>query len=211
MLLPPPDVASGFEDTLPDTSRYPVDGRDSSAPASAEMQWERAPARARRLPALAELEAFDATQFDRQTVTGDPRASRSEPLGEGDKMLRRFEAGDYTGALILAETLLTTNPDDERAQHCAESCHRHLTEMYLSRLGGRSPRAPNRPVADQMPRLALDHRAGFLLSCIDGKRSIDELPDMSGMPPLDAVRILYELVQEGAVEAGAPRAKPTQR
>jgi hypothetical protein len=47
--------------------------------------------------------------------------------------------------------------------------------------------------------MALDHRAGFLLSRIDGTMSIEELLDVSGMPPADALAILRDLYQRGVV------------
>ena len=50
--------------------------------------------------------------------------------------------------------------------------------------------------------LHLDHRAGFLLSCIDGMSSIDDILDVSGMRELDALRILFELVQENVIAPG---------
>ena len=39
---------------------------------------------------------------------------------------------------------------------------------------------------------------------------LDEVLDMSGMPALDTVRLLYELLQEGAivVEPPPPRSSP---
>jgi hypothetical protein len=50
--------------------------------------------------------------------------------------------------------------------------------------------------------LSLDHRAGFVLSCVDGYSSIDEILDVSGMPPLDALRVLYELLQQRIIAVG---------
>ena len=51
----------------------------------------------------------------------------------------------------------------------------------------------------QLAKLGLDHRAGFVLSMIDGATAIETLIDMSGLPRVDVLRILDEVVQSGAV------------
>jgi hypothetical protein len=51
----------------------------------------------------------------------------------------------------------------------------------------------------QMRWLSIDHRAGFVLSLIDGSVSVETVLDLSGMPRLDALRILHELVQQRIV------------
>jgi hypothetical protein len=47
--------------------------------------------------------------------------------------------------------------------------------------------------------LGLDHRAGFLLSRIDGVATVDELVDVSGMGRLEALKILAELLEAKAI------------
>jgi hypothetical protein len=47
----------------------------------------------------------------------------------------------------------------------------------------------------------LDPRAAFLLSRLDGSMSIDDLLDVSGMPRLEAMRVLALLMRHGAVVA----------
>lgn len=46
---------------------------------------------------------------------------------------------------------------------------------------------------------SLDHRAGFLLSIIDGSFTVPELLDVCGMPQMDALALLYELTERGVV------------
>ena len=45
----------------------------------------------------------------------------------------------------------------------------------------------------------LDPRAAFLLSRIDGCMTVDDLLDVSGMPRLEAMRVLALLIRHGAV------------
>jgi len=70
----------------------------------------------------------------------------------------------------------------------------------LARLGG--ARKIPKPAVDQgkVVALKLDHRAGFVLSLVDGSSSIDDILDVSGMPRRDALRILCELVDRGAIK-----------
>jgi hypothetical protein len=51
----------------------------------------------------------------------------------------------------------------------------------------------------QLRWLGLDHRSGFLLSRIDGLSTVDELLDVCGMPRLEALKTLSELLERGAI------------
>lgn len=117
----------------------------------------------------------------------------------------RLNAGDFGRALVLAEAALDAHPGNADLARSAETCRDELYKRYLERLGA----------ADNVPRLAmkhgaitglaLDHRAGFLLSCVDGGSTVEEIIDVSAMPRLEAVRVLYELLQEGVIEMTARR------
>jgi hypothetical protein len=134
---------------------------------------------------------------ERATLPGfDP----DDPI---DLLHDRFVGGDYDAALTLAEGILEVEPSHVEAQRYADSCRDMLRQMYLSRVGGgeQVPRVVMSP--EQLRWLTLDHRTGFLLSCVDGQSSIDEILDVCGMPGLDAVRILYELFEKGVVEMRA--------
>ena len=67
---------------------------------------------------------------------------------------------------------------------------------------------------EQVRWLSLDHRAGFILSCVDGYSSIEEILDVSGMPQIDALRILHELLVQKVISvplAGSWRALDPDR
>jgi hypothetical protein len=53
---------------------------------------------------------------------------------------------------------------------------------------------------DDLSRMPLDPRAGFVVSLIDGKCSVDMLLDISGMREDETLHILRELVRLGAIE-----------
>jgi hypothetical protein len=155
-------------------------------------------------------DALDS-ELDQATAPGvdmaeQLRALSPEPVpaaspSSREQMRQRFELGDFGGALVLAEGLLEENANDQVARQYANSCTEMLRQMYQARIGDGSSVLRLAVTPDQLRSLNLDHRAGFLLSCIDGYSSIDEILDVSGMQTLEALRMLYELVQEGIVRS----------
>jgi hypothetical protein len=116
-------------------------------------------------------------------------------------MRDRFSLGDYTGALAIAEAILGPGPTatNAEAERCAEECRAKLIQMYTARVGPLD-RVPVVTVArEQLRWLSIDHRAGFLLSHIDGVSSLEMILDVSGMPLLDALKILAELSQQRVI------------
>jgi hypothetical protein len=139
----------------------------------------------------------------------EPAEDRSPPRSEDTPVLEvvpleqemadRVSLGDFTGALDIADKLLMLDPGNSEAQKCADNARSVLRQMYTARIG-RLDRVPVVGVPrDQLRWLSIDHRAGFVLSLIDGVSSLEMILDVSGMPELDALRILSELVQQRIV------------
>jgi hypothetical protein len=126
-----------------------------------------------------------------------PEGMQTESEGERrSEMEERFALGDYSGALVVAESLLEEDPTHVEAREYADSCRTVLQEMYAAKIGPLN-RVPVVEVArDQLRWLSIDHRAGFMLSLVDGVSSLEMILDVSGMPSLDALRILHELVEQ---------------
>jgi hypothetical protein len=114
-------------------------------------------------------------------------------------MRDRYATGDFTGALVVAQSLLETTPDHQEARRCHDRCTDVLSQMYLARLGSPTQAVRVAVPNDQIRWLSLDHRAGFLLSLVDGSSTIEELLDISGMPRLDALRILFGLLDQRVI------------
>jgi len=112
---------------------------------------------------------------------------------------RASAAGDFTSSLALVEQVLSVEPEHAEARRFMSENTARLTSMYRSRLGGldRSPRIRMR--AQDIMWQALDHRAGFLLSQVDGRTTFDEIIEISGLSELDATRILARLVEHGVI------------
>ncbi len=119
-------------------------------------------------------------------------------------MKDRYAMGDFTGALVIAESLLETDPADAESLRYAESCRDVLTQMYAARLGALDQVVIVAIPPDQIRWLSLDHRAGFLLSMVDGTSSIEEILDVSGMTRLDALRIMFTLLEQRIIRLDPP-------
>jgi len=51
-----------------------------------------------------------------------------------------------------------------------------------------------------LKRLPLDHRAGFLLSLMDGAMDLDTMVEIAGMPRGDVLRLVRDLFESGVVD-----------
>jgi hypothetical protein len=117
----------------------------------------------------------------------------------------RYAVGDFSGALEIAERLLGADAQDADALRYAESCREVLLHMLAARIGSLDRVVTTVVAPDQIRWLSLDHRAGFLLSLVDGMSTAEELLDISGMTRLDALRILSHLLEERVVAFGPAR------
>lgn len=179
--LPPPPTSRARRDTKRRSSRSQEDAATSPPPPMARELLESAfadePPATKQVPAVPEA-----------------GAARNEPTEH--EMNERVALGDYTGALDVAERLLEREPAHPSALACAEACRGVLRKMYTARIGPLD-RVPQVMVPrDQLRWLTIDHRAGFVLSLIDGVSSLEMILDVSGMPELDALRILADLAQQ---------------
>jgi len=52
---------------------------------------------------------------------------------------------------------------------------------------------------EQIKRLPLNHRAGFLLSQMDGAVDLEMLLAIAGMPPEEALRLIRDLYESGVI------------
>lgn len=119
-----------------------------------------------------------------------------------EEMRECFQLDDFTGALRAAQLVLGQDPGATDAQRIADECTRRLEALYTSRLGG-THQVPKVLLPETELRwLGLTHRAGFLISRMDGSLDIEGLLDVSGMPRLEALQTLVELADLGAIGLG---------
>jgi hypothetical protein len=86
------------------------------------------------------------------------------------ELLYRFEVGDHKGALAAAESLLD----------------RSLVPIILI-------------PTELLPAMVLDPRAALLVTCVDGRTSLEAVLEASTLPMLDGLRALCELLDRGVV------------
>lgn len=132
-------------------------------------------------------------------VSARSRPTPATPPDLAAEMNDRFALGDFTGALRAAELLLGQQPDDAEAAQVARTSRERLVHFHLARLGGLNAVLDLKVAGAEVRWLGLDHRAGFLLSMVDGTTIVEEIVDMSGMPKHEALRLLAELLDGGAV------------
>jgi hypothetical protein len=142
-------------------------------------------------PPMSGLEAPEAPEAP-EPPTSLPRAGPKE-------MQECYAVGDFSRALSIAEEILSRAPDDAGARRCAQNCRDVLTQMFAARIGPLDQVITVVVSPDEVQWLALDHRAGFLLSLVDGQSTVDEILDISGMTRLDALKIIFDLTERQVV------------
>jgi hypothetical protein len=146
-------------------------------------------------PLAEALDLVGRTEGSSESISVPPGPT-ANPVAE---LREKYALGDFSGALVIAEQLLKTDPANTDAQRYAESCRDVLKQMYAARLGPLDQVPVVAVGGEQLRWLTLDHRAGFLLSHVDGVSTLEEILDVSGMPTLDAMRIIVELVSQKVI------------
>ncbi len=115
------------------------------------------------------------------------------------RMKAAFSAGSFDAARRCALEALRLQPGHRGATHYLDTCDRILEQAVMSRIGDLD-RVPVVIMTDEnIQWLALDHRAGFILSLMDGYTTLEELLDIAGMPHNDVLRIVGMLLDKGVI------------
>jgi len=211
MREPPPSPVAPLTEAEPHTAPYPIDNLDEGRYAAGQLRQPP--------PVASPTSPIDAiSRLDDPPRSPPPPPRRAPLMGERpggsappssplDRALRemrdKFALGDFSGSLKAAEGILEKDTTHVEASRYADNCRSRLRGMFEAKLGSlaKVPRVILPP--DQVRWLSLDHRAGFVLSCVDGYSSIEEILDVSGMASLDALRILCDLLQQKVIAVPA--------
>jgi len=128
--------------------------------------------------------------------TGDDRVAS---MLQGARQLR--EQGTYEGSLWLCERVLSLDPQNVEARELLEENRRVLLEQHRTTIGDQTGVPVVLIPQHEIMWHKLDHRAGFLLSRIDGQLSYEDIIDVSGMGEFEASRILSQLITLGVIGA----------
>ncbi len=135
----------------------------------------------------------------------DPPPEAPAPVDELTSLMtgakELFDLGDFSGSLDLVEKVLRAEPTHEGALAYLKRNEATLMRMYESKLGAMSVVPRQLVPPDEVIWLNMHHRAGFILSQVDGTMSYEDLLEISGMDRFDTVRILAELVSKGIIGA----------
>ena len=138
------------------------------------------------------MQSGDDVRSDRGNGSSIP----VEEIEPSEGMYRCFLAGDCAGALKLAEDILATRPDDGLAASVIAQCR----PPDGFRAGMEMDEVPEvlAPPA-RVSSLDLDLRAVFLLTCIDGSSTVEQIVDRAGIARADALRVLENLASAGVI------------
>ena len=115
-------------------------------------------------------------------------------------MYDRLTHDDYAGALMVAESILRGEPDHHDALQCSNMCQIELRKLYVARIGNLE-RIPQLSVESaELSQRVYDEQAAQLLHFVDGLSRIGTVVDASGLPPVEALRILSELYLRHVIE-----------
>ncbi len=153
------------------------------------------------------LDYLEAARGDGETDgrdVGRDDNRNEEPEREVTRLLEEAQNllgnDDLEGALSVFRAAANRDPDRIEIESYIDMVRGRLVQRYRDRVGdtGAAPRMVIDP--SELTAFDLPADAGFMLSLVDGKTSIDELIALSGMDAFEALRILNELVAAGIAE-----------
>ena len=153
------------------------------------------------------LDYLEAARGDGETDgrdVGRDDNRNEEPEREVTRLLEEAQNllgnDDLEGALSVFRAAANRDPDRFEVESYIDMVRGRLVQRYRDRVGdtGAAPRMVIDP--SELTAFDLPADAGFMLSLVDGKTSIDELIALSGMDTFEALRILNELVAAGIAE-----------
>ena len=170
-------------DTRPGSGADPGDDRASS------VRLRLAPTR--------EPPAFLDWAREQVEYAATPASPAVQALEE--KLIEALRAHDSAQALTLASVIVYECPEHPVARHIKTRCAAQL--RGLTRAFPRHDAIPRMRIPwTDLGERNLSHRAAFMLSCIDGFSTVEQVLDISSMSPLVAYDTLDILVRDGIVE-----------
>ena len=129
-----------------------------------------------------------------------PLRAKADPLAELIHEMRdRLKHDDFSGVLEVAEKVLAIAPDHSEALDVREHASQNLMRIWESKIGNLKAVPVVKIPADEVIWLNLNHREGFVLSQVDGLMRYEDILDVCGMPRLEVLRVLANLVADGVI------------
>lgn len=115
------------------------------------------------------------------------------------RLREHLGADDFSGALEEAELILVREPNLAEATVGRRKAAENLMRMFESKVGDLLAVPVLRIPADEVIWLNLNPREGFILSQVDGILRFEDILDVCGMPRLEALRVLANLVSDKVI------------
>lgn len=111
-----------------------------------------------------------------------------------------YQKRDYDKAHFLFEQLSRENPKDQYCKKYLEVTRNSMMKMYMKVLGSKD-NVPIRTSSQSQDFIGLDFNTqeGFIFSRIDGVTDFKGIVAISGMKPVTAYGILYNLFESGVI------------
>ncbi len=111
-----------------------------------------------------------------------------------------YDSGKFQSALDIIENILSQKSTPE-AEQLKQNIERELERQHHERIGSLS-RTPALAVSlNELSSLQLDHRAGFIISQMDGMLTFEDIIDLSAMSRLETMSVLADLCDRGIITA----------
>ncbi len=111
---------------------------------------------------------------------------------------RIYESGDFEEALNLCEKIISRG-DSPEAETLMKTIQGEMERVALDALGSLN-RTPSLSVdMSDLASMDLDHRAGFLISQIDGMMTFEDIIELSSMSRLETMEVLAVLLRQDII------------
>ncbi|MDB4995270.1 MAG: hypothetical protein JWM74_2702 [Myxococcaceae bacterium] len=113
-----------------------------------------------------------------------------------------YARGRFDDAIGIAQDVLRERPGDTACLGTIDDCRRSLEELHGFSTAARYRVPVLARSMSEIAAMALDHRAGFLLSLIQGggRCTVEDILTMCPMSEHEALEVLFGLVRVGAVK-----------
>ena len=148
--------------------------------------------------------AMNASSFVLEELDRPPSSVQESEAAVIHAMARVKECihgGQLSEALELVDAVLDVVGESSEASALRGEIALQLEEAEIERLGSLSSTPTLKVSMSDLADLDLDHRAGFILSQIDGMLTFEDILDMSAMDRLETLEVLTDLTQKGLIEA----------
>jgi hypothetical protein len=144
------------------------------------------------------MPAFDLQEFAKHHSDSPHRGVAASHVADPriQDLADKLHWRQYDDALRVAHAILRDRPDDMVALSSIDECRTSLESLHAfssSALMRTPSLATDGPALNT---LRLDHRAGFILSLVDGHSTVSLILDMCPMSTPEALAVIFGLVQD---------------